>query len=78
MSLDVGGNFAGSVSSVMNTLGNIGGTIMAVATGYIVTVYSWDMAFFVVAGLSLVGGFLFLFVDASKQIYTEPPATPAA
>ena len=60
----------------MNTLGNIGGTIMAVATGYIVTSYSWDMAFFVVAGLSLVGGFLFLFVDASRQIYTEPPTTP--
>jgi hypothetical protein len=34
------------------------------------------MAFFVVAGLSLVGGFLFLFVDASRQIYTEPPTTP--
>ena len=76
VSLDVGGNYAGSVSSVMNTLGNIGGTIMAVATGYIVTSYSWDMAFFVVAGLSLVGGFLFLFVDASRQIYTEPPTTP--
>ena len=76
VSLDVGGNFAGSVSSVMNTLGNIGGTIMAVATGYIVTAYSWDMAFFVVAGLSLVGGFLFLFVDASRQIYNEPPTTP--
>ena len=29
-----------------------------------------------VAGLSLVGGFLFLFVDASRQIYTEPPTTP--
>ena len=74
VSLDVGGNFAGSVSSVMNTLGNIGGTIMAVATGYIVASYSWDMAFFVVAGLSLVGGILFLFVDASRQLYVEPAA----
>lgn len=75
VSLDVGGNFAGSVSSVMNTLGNIGGTVMAVATGYIVASYGWNMTFFVVAGLSLVGGILFLFVDASRQIYTEPKVT---
>ncbi len=51
VSLDIGGNFAGSVSSVMNTLGNIGGTVMAMATGYIVASYGWNMAFFVVAGL---------------------------
>ncbi len=76
VSLDVGGNYAGSVSSVMNTLGNIGGFIMATATGFIVASYGWNMAFYVVAGLSLVGGLLFLFVDASKQIYTEPPTTP--
>jgi MFS transporter, ACS family, glucarate transporter len=72
VSLDIGGNFAGSVSSVMNTLGNIGGTIMAVATGYIVASYSWDMAFYVVSALALLGGLLFLFVDAGRQIYVEP------
>jgi sugar phosphate permease len=63
----------------MNTLGNIGGTIMAVATGYIVASYGWDMAFYRRGRRSsLIGGLLFLFVDASKQIYTEPPASPAA
>ncbi len=76
VSLDIGGNYAGSVSSVMNTLGNVGGTVMAVATGYIVASYGWNMAFYVVAALSLIGGLLFLFVDASRQIYTEPPTTP--
>ena len=77
VSLDIGGNFAGSVSSVMNTLGNIGGTIMAVATGYIVASYGWNMSFYVVAALAAIGGILFLFVDASRQIYVEPPTTPA-
>ena len=75
VSLDVGGNFAGSVSSVMNTLGNIGGTIMAAATGYIVASYGWNMSFYVVAALAAIGGFLFLFVDASRQIYVEPKIT---
>ena len=77
VSLDIGGNFAGSVSSVMNSLGNIGGTIMAVATGYIVASYGWNMSFYVVAALAAIGGILFLFVDASRQIYVEPPTTPA-
>jgi sugar phosphate permease len=76
VSLDVGGNFAGSVSSVMNTLGNLGGTIMAVATGYIISSYGWNMSFYVVAVLALIGGLLFLFVDASRQIYTEPAGGP--
>ncbi len=76
VALDIGGNFAGSVSSVMNTLGNIGGTIMAAATGYIVASYGWNMSFYVVAALAAIGGILFLFVDASRQIYVEPPAAP--
>jgi sugar phosphate permease len=74
VSLDVGGNFAGSVSSVMNTLGNLGGTIMAAATGYIVAAYGWNMAFYAVSALALIGGLLFLFVDASRQLYVEPAA----
>jgi sugar phosphate permease len=77
VSLDVGGNYAGTVSSVMNTLGNMGSFIMAVATGYIVRDFGWNPAFYVVAALSLVGAILFLFVDASRQIHKEPPAAPA-
>ena len=72
VSLDIGGNYAGTVSWVMNTLGNIGGTIMAAATGYIVAAYGWNMAFYVVSALALIGGLLFLFVDASRQLYVEP------
>ena len=37
VTLDIGGEFAGSVSAVMNTLGNIGAAIAAAVTGYIVT-----------------------------------------
>lgn len=75
VSLDIGGNFAGSVSSVMNTAGNIGGTIVAGATGFIVASYGWDMSFYVVSILAVIGAVLFLFVDAGKQIYNEPPTT---
>ena len=33
------------------------------------------MSFYVVAALAAIGGFLFLFVDASRQIYVEPKIT---
>lgn len=75
VTLDIGGNFAGSVSSVMNTLGNIGGTLVAVATGYIVLSYGWNMTFYAVSALSVLGAILFLKVDASRPIYVAPPAS---
>ena len=72
VSLDLGGSYAGTVSSVMITLGNLGGSLMAAATGFIVAAYGWNMAFYVGASLALMGGLLFLFVDASRQLYVEP------
>jgi MFS family permease len=51
VTLDIGGNYAGSVSAVMNTCGNIGGAIASFATGYIVTYAGWNPAFFVLAVL---------------------------
>src|SRR5262249_23523372 len=39
--LDIGGEFTGSVSAVMNMLGNLGGAIAAVAIGYLSTLLGW-------------------------------------
>lgn len=68
VTLDIGGNFAGSVSAVMNTFGNIGGAIASFATGYIVTYTGYDTAFFLPAILCLVAALLFLGIDASKPL----------
>lgn len=69
VTLDIGDNYAGSVSAVMNTCGNIGGAIASFATGYIVTYAGWNPAFFVLAALSLVAAVLFLGIDASRPLY---------
>jgi sugar phosphate permease len=69
VTLDIGGNYAGSVSAVMNSCGNIGGAIASFATGYIVTYAGWNPAFFVLAILSLAAALLFLRIDASKPLY---------
>jgi len=72
VALDIGDEFAGSVSSVMNTAGNLGATIAAAATGYLVTMYSWNAAFSVLAGLAAIAAVLFLWIDASKRVYADP------
>lgn len=74
VTLDIGGSFAGSVSAVMNTFGNIGGAIASVATGYIVASSGWTPAFLVVAGLCLLAAILYLRIDASRPLYREEAA----
>ncbi|WP_277980287.1 MFS transporter [Sphingomonas phyllosphaerae] len=71
LTLDVGGVYAGSVSAVMNTFGNIGGALAAVITGYILHWSGWNAAMYVLAALSALGGLLFLRIDASRLLYRD-------
>lgn len=68
VTLDIGGEYAGSVSAVMNTLGNIGAAIAAAVTGYIVSMSGWFAAFAVLSILCLVAALLFLRIDASRKL----------
>ena len=69
--LDIGGDFAGSVSSVMNTWGNIGGAISPTALAYLVRGYGWNVPYLVTAALCLVAAALYLKIDASERIMAE-------
>lgn len=66
--LDIGGEYAGSVSAVMNTFGNGAGAIAAVATGYVVAHRGWQDAFFVMAALTAIGATLSIWMDASETV----------
>ncbi len=66
--LDIGGDYAGSVSSVMNTFGNIGGAISPTALAYLVGAYGWNQPFLVAAVMCVIGALLFWRIDASKPI----------
>ncbi len=66
--LDIGGDWAGSVSSVMNTAGNLGGAFSSLAVGYIVRDYGWNVPFLVAAALCVLGAILFARLDASRRI----------
>ncbi|HTS26389.1 MAG TPA: MFS transporter, partial [Bryobacteraceae bacterium] len=70
--LDIGGDYAGSVSSVMNTCGNIGGAISPALLAYLVRSYGWNVPFVVAAALCIAAAALFGRIDATRKIFREP------
>jgi sugar phosphate permease len=73
VTLDVGGEFAGSVSAVMNTMGNIGAAIAVGVTAWFATQYGWASAFGIVAALGGLAGLLMLRVDPTRRFYVDAP-----
>jgi len=67
--LDIGGDFAGSVSAVMNTCGNIGGAISTLALGYLVRDFGWNTPFLIAAVMCVTAAILFLRIDPTQQIF---------
>ncbi len=67
VTLDIGGDYAGSVSAVMNMLGNIGGAVAATVVTYTAARYGWNVPFLMTAGLCLIAAVLFLKIDASRR-----------
>src|SRR5665213_4069 len=68
VTLDIGGDFAGSVSAVMNMLGNIGGAVAATVVTYTAARYGWNVPFLMTAGPCLIAAVLFLKIDASQRV----------
>jgi sugar phosphate permease len=66
--LDIGGDFAGSVSALMNTFGNIGGAISATVLAWLVKQFGWDVPFLITGGLTAIAALLYLRIDASRRI----------
>ncbi len=66
--LDIGGEYAGTVASVMNTFGNLGSAVSPVLLAYLVGVYGWNVPFFVCAVLCVAGAGFSLAIEADKKI----------
>jgi len=65
--LDIAGDRAGSVSSVMNMCGNIGGAISPIALAYVVKLSGWNMPFLITAGLCALGAVLYCKIDVDRK-----------
>jgi len=66
--LDIGGEYAGSVSAVMNMCGNVGGALSPTLLAYLVRDYGWEAPFVFTSLLCLVAAVLFSKIDATKRI----------
>lgn len=75
---DVFGARSGVVSGVMNMGGQIGGAVTASLTPYLAARFGWQFAFFFAAGLAVLGGLLWFFVDPGPSANVRPLATAVA
>jgi nitrate/nitrite transporter NarK len=66
----VGGKLAGTLSGTMNIMGNFGGALYPVATGYILrqVAGNWDLPLYVSAAVYFCGIFLWLALDPVTPI----------
>jgi MFS family permease len=65
--LDIGGDYSGSVSGVMNTLGNIGGAISSVVIAYLATHLGWNWALLVASPMCLTAALLATRIDPARS-----------
>lgn len=72
--LDIGGDYAGSVSAVMNTFGNLGGATGSAVSAYLVVLYGWNGPFLVMSILSVIAALLYLRIDAARPIFARKRA----
>ncbi len=69
--LDIGGDYAGSIASVMNTFGNLGSAISPALLGYLLGSYGWTVPFVVSSILCLFAIMFCLGIDPSQSVVTE-------
>src|SRR5258706_7078005 len=67
ISLDIGGDFSGSVSAVMNTLGNLGGALSSVVIGYLAPHLGWNSPFLVASALCAIAALLATRIDPNRS-----------
>ncbi|MDQ6705353.1 MAG: MFS transporter, partial [Acidobacteriota bacterium] len=69
--LDIGADYAGSVSALMNSCGNIGGAISPALLAFLVRGYGWNVPFAVASAMCVAAALLFMKIDATKKIFAE-------
>ncbi len=70
--MDVGGEYSGTVSGMMNMAGNTGGALSPIVFGILVEGGSWTAPFYVEAGLLCFGAFVWAFLlNPEKSVITK-------
>jgi nitrate/nitrite transporter NarK len=73
--MDVGHEYAGTITGLMSTCGNIGGFLFPVVSGFLVqSTGSWRMPIIVSGTIFLVGSMLWLKIDSRNSIMNSEVA----
>ena len=75
--MDVGGQFSGTVTGVMNMVGALGGASTAVVYGSLFNRGYWVAPFLVSAGVMIVGALIWIFLIDPEQSVVEQPVSAA-
>jgi sugar phosphate permease len=74
--MDVGGEFSGTVSGVMNMAGSLAASLSPIIFGSLVQRGFWIAPFFITAGVLLTGALIWTFlIDPEKSVVTFPPVS---
>ena len=67
--VDIGREYAGTVSGCMNTFGNLGGALSPLLVGvFLERFHSWQLAFYVASVTYLLGALLWLRIDPTEPV----------
>ena len=75
--VDIGGEYACTIAGIMNFFGQAGAVLMSIFFGRIVDLtHQFDAPQFVMVGVLLIGGLLWVGIDASKKIVLSSTPVP--
>jgi MFS family permease len=76
--MDVGGRFAGTFSGAMNMMGNLGGFIAPIVTGYVLDITgSWSLVFSLSSAVYVLGALSWVLLDPVTPLDRGAPAERA-
>ena len=74
--MDVGGEYSGTVSGVMNMAGSLAASLSPLIFGFLVQRGSWITPFFITAGVLLTGALVWTFlIDPERSVVEERAAS---
>jgi hypothetical protein len=74
VSMDIAGGFSGSVSSVMNMVGQASGSLSAILFGALTQRGMWLAPFYITSGVMLGSGLLWAFAINPERVVTDKKA----